>query len=108
MKTKNEIKSLRLGNINYKLHYTENLKNPEDKDASLDAYVSFHESAIYVDKKQKEQASTVALLHEIVHIWLTSVGFRDQTEQTVDALAYQVFGTIRDNPELMKQIARAK
>jgi predicted metal-dependent peptidase len=112
MKTKNQkdkfVKMVKIGGVHYSVHSTKNLRHPDEKDAALDGMIKFHETSIFVEQNQNPQSKMLALLHEIVHAWFFHIGFREHDERTVDALAYQILGTVRDNPEIFKQIMGLK
>jgi hypothetical protein len=107
---KNKIKSMRLGGIDYKLDVKKGLFA---NGRQLDGQISFGDTTIYVDERLSDQAALLTILHEAVHAMFTHLGLEMSaevvlSESFVDAIAYQLYSLMRDNPGILKAVMAAK
>jgi predicted metal-dependent peptidase len=108
MKKAFDISTIKVGGLNYAVKVVKDLHHPMDTDVKLDGIIQFHSTSISLDSAQNEQATILALVHEIVHAMYIHIGKSDHDESDVDAMAYQLIGVVKDNPELFKKIMRLK
>jgi predicted metal-dependent peptidase len=80
------------------------LRNSEDF-TKLDGEIDYRECQILLDVACKPQTMRVVLWHEVIHAILSHAGISEQSERLVDAIAYGVVQTIRDNPRLVRAFA---
>jgi hypothetical protein len=74
----------------------------------LDGRITFADSLICVDDAQGAQGTMLVILHELEHAMFTHAGIKMPEEGAIDALAYQLLGLIRDNPDLIRAILRLR
>jgi hypothetical protein len=108
MKKPFEISTLKVGGLNYAVKVVKDLHHPVDAEVRLDGVIQFHSTSISLDANQNEQAMILALIHEMVHAMYIHIGKGDHDESEVDAMAYQLIGVVKDNPDLFKKIMRMK
>lgn len=99
------ITSVRIGGIPYLIKHVQDL---HDGDAKLDGRISTSLSEINIDGRLIPSAVAQCLLHEMVHAFYIHIGVQDFDEGQVDAIAYQLYATICDNPELFREIMRTR
>ena len=91
--------SVKIGPITYDVKIVERLLNGGS--GKLDGQISYSRQLIELDSALCSDAQRQTLWHEIIHGILTQSGRHDGvSDDVIDALAYGVFGVIKDNPEI--------
>ncbi len=96
------IDSIRLCGLNYTVDVISELYNPQGK---LDGRVQHELNRISIETNMSKQASLLTLLHEIGHIIACQIGKPNVDESLLDALAYQTFQLLVDNPKFTQMFA---
>jgi Zn-dependent peptidase ImmA (M78 family) len=98
-----EIKSIKIGALNYEVNVVERLLGDNDK--KLDGQITYAMPKIELDGNLSPVMRRQVLWHEIIHGILTQAGRQDDvSEGAVDALAYGIFGVVKDNPEISEVV----
>src|SRR5918996_1281449 len=100
-----KIQSVKVGAIYYDIVLVEKLLDA-DHNKTLDGRVQHDKTQITLDADLNHQATVQTTLHEIVHIVATQMGKQEIDEELVDAIAYAAYQVLRDNPELVRMIAK--
>jgi Zn-dependent peptidase ImmA (M78 family) len=93
-------KKIKIGSIYYKLTYCSVVDEDGNKMAGL---ANHNEAEIKIDDSLSEQAGRQTLLHEVLHAMLLQTG-TSMSESRIDALAFQLYGFIRENHALIQEI----
>ena len=95
--------SIKIGPITYKLKMVKRLiRNGDEK---LDGRISNRSQTIDIESELTPTMQRQTLWHEIIHGILTQAGRHDEvSEGAVDAIAYGIFGVIKDNPEMISKV----
>jgi len=88
--------SVRVGAIDYEVEYVKNLCDLEGT-TRLNGYIDYSRSLIQLDTNLSVQASTVTLLHEVIHAILTQAGIDEHDEILIQVLAYGLYGFMKEN-----------
>ena len=96
-----DAEKVKVGPIVYELCHAAGLTNGEQQ---ADGAVRYGECEILIDAVLSKQSAVTTLLHEILHAILTHGGVQDQDEQTLELLSYGLYGFIKENPGLVKEI----
>lgn len=96
-------KSIKIGAIHYRV---EEIPNLGDDSGKLDGRISHGLARIQIEDDLNPQGKVHTLLHEIVHAVATQLGHPKLDEGLVDAIAYGAYQVLRDNPILVKAIAK--
>lgn len=94
-----EIKRVNINGMIYGIVYVDQLE--DDKVGEID----YTENIIRIEK-HSNQFMKVTLLHEIIHGIFFHLGFTEQDEQVISALAHAIYNFVRDNPELIKSLQK--
>lgn len=92
-------KTVKIGPQIFAIIFKEGLQDASFK--SLDGWVRFSESNIYLDKRLDTFAQKQVLWHEILHGLAAQMG-ADLPENVIDAFAYGILGVLQDNAWLTK------
>lgn len=92
--------SVKIGPITYEIKTVEGLLGCSGE--KLDGQIKYSNPTIELDSELSFDMQRQTLLHEILHGILTHSGRHDEvSEGAIDAIAYGMFGVIRDNPEFV-------
>jgi hypothetical protein len=94
-----ELKSIRIGPIDFAVREIERLVNT-DAYEKLSGHIRYTDSEILLENNMESQAKRQILWHEILHGILTQAGYSDHDEKMIDIIAYGVMQVLRDNPAL--------
>jgi hypothetical protein len=92
--------TVRIGPIDYEIVYVPDL---QDGGKGLDGWFRFDDARIEIKSSLSIQARRQVLWHEIIHGIFMMVGGMPGTERQedfIDALAYAIMDTLRNNPWL--------
>lgn len=93
---------VKIGPMTYEIKLVERLLG--DNDVRLDGMISHDHQTIEIDSGLALAVQRQTLWHEIIHGILTQAGRCGEVQDgTVDAIAYGIFGVIKDNPEMGAQ-----
>jgi len=103
MNEMNEINSIKIGAITYEVIVVERLLGDNDK--KLDGQITYSIPKIELDSNLSPVMRRQVLWHEIIHGILTQAGRQSEvSEGAVDALAYGIFGVVKDNPGISEVV----
>lgn len=98
-----EIHSIKIGAITYDVMIVYRLFGDGDK--KLDGQITYSMPKIELDGNLSPVMRRQVLWHEIIHGILTQAGRQSEvSEGAVDALAYGIFGVVKDNPEISEVV----
>ena len=93
------MKSVKIGPITYEVKIVKRLLDHGEE--KLDGRISHKRQMIEIESGLTLTMQRQTLWHEIIHGILTQAGRHDEvSEGAVDAIAYGIFGVIKDNPEM--------
>lgn len=91
---------VKIGPMTYEVKIVEHLLGCDGK--KLDGQITYSKPTIELDSELSFDMQRQVLLHEIIHGILTHAGRHEEvSEDVIDAIAYGVFGVIKDNPEIV-------
>ena len=92
------MKHVKIGPIGYTIREVRGLRS--DDDTELLGEIDYSACVIKLDRTANVQCKRVTLLHEVIHGILTNAGVQEHDESLIDAIAFGLYGVLRDNDEL--------
>jgi hypothetical protein len=92
------MRTIRIGPIQYRLVYEENLRGEDDE--KLWGKTRHGPAKITLSNEIDPQQRYECLWHELIHTILSQAGYKEdgQREDLIEALSHGIMGIIRDNP----------
>jgi hypothetical protein len=102
------IKQLKIGPLIYRVKYKKNLVSKFRQSETLWGEIRYGDQVIAIEKGISEDNQLITLFHEGIHGILSQLGYDNQDEQMISALAVKLVELLKDNPVLVDCFCQIK
>jgi hypothetical protein len=92
---KNDKGQIKIGPQTFAIVVKEDLRQGDE---SLDGWIKFSESTIYLDARLDTFSHRQVLWHEVIHAIVNMAGIKDVKEEAIDAISFGIMDVLQDNP----------